>query len=801
MIPPRSALVALALVGVTSVACGAMDATHAEDAAAPASAEIPDRFVELEEAPNPGGGEGARARKRSSSSGKKAKEESKMAFGGAAPSPSAPPPPPAVADKDDAADDAPEESSEGAATRAWFPETFLFQPEVRTDASGTATVATRVPDRLTTWRVLALAHDRTGHQAGDVTTFTSSLPLYADPVVPAKLRVGDRVQLAVPVVNTTATPQQVQVAVSAEGLAARGGGSMSVPGLGSAVARAELVATTPGLARLRAVVRAAGSDADAVEHDVPVIPTGQRHTRSTTGTLGAPRTVSLALPSGADPASAEARLTLVPGGLGIVQSELAQAQGRARGPMGAALLLELAATAPLLWEQAGLASAPSGEDPDAAQRHEQVRTLRLIGTQRALRAQASLPLGAATALTAASARHPHDPVLVRLTDRGLSSLAGHQRPDGTFGGDTSGSWTIQRMLVATAGAVDAARRAAAADPELVEARSRVLRPIELRSEGAAERYSGRVTDAYTASALLAAGLVEGETQTRLADLVRAALVESDHGLRVDLPRGVLRADGQVPSPAAAAALAARALAAGGAADDDAAIADLGSTVLSSFRPGSGWGDAATDLACLRAVTELWSTPPAEAVTLRLSRGGAVAAERMLSVDALRNPVFLAVPAAGTGDWTVATEPPVPGLAFGLEVVAWTPWTDPPRDAGIDVAVTPPPRLLLGQTTPLVVELGSHRGTRLDVDIELPAGVKVDTDAIVVEGGPRVDDALSRDGAVSVSLSALTTNRAALHLPVTPTLAGTLWSGSISVVDRKTGVRTVVPPTAWQVGGS
>src|SRR4029079_17105535 len=69
-------------------------------------------------------------------------------------------------------------------TRAWFPETFLFEPLVITDEHGAAVVAVRVPDRLTTWRVLALAHSRSGAQGGAVTSFLGTLPTYVDPVVP-----------------------------------------------------------------------------------------------------------------------------------------------------------------------------------------------------------------------------------------------------------------------------------------------------------------------------------------------------------------------------------------------------------------------------------------------------------------------------------------------------------------------------------------------------------------------------------------------------------------------------------------
>ena len=81
---------------------------------------------------------------------------------------------------------------------------LLFRPLAVLMITGAAVVPVRVPDRLTTWRVLALAHSRTGAQGGAVTSFLGTLPTYVDPVVPAFLIKGDEVRLPIQVVNTTA---------------------------------------------------------------------------------------------------------------------------------------------------------------------------------------------------------------------------------------------------------------------------------------------------------------------------------------------------------------------------------------------------------------------------------------------------------------------------------------------------------------------------------------------------------------------------------------------------------------------
>ena len=91
-------------------------------------------------------------------------------------------------------------------TRAWFPETFLFEPLVVTDDTGAATVPVRVPDRLTTGACSRSRHSRIGAQGGAV----DELPRHAAGVrrsgaCPPFLIVGDEIRLPIQIVNTTAS--------------------------------------------------------------------------------------------------------------------------------------------------------------------------------------------------------------------------------------------------------------------------------------------------------------------------------------------------------------------------------------------------------------------------------------------------------------------------------------------------------------------------------------------------------------------------------------------------------------------
>ena len=214
-------------------------------------------------------------------------------------------------ESDDSKDD-----GDGAAapTRAWFPETFLFEPLVVTDASGAATVPVRVPDRLTQWRVLALAHSRSGAQAGAVTSFAGTLPTYVDPVLPPFLRAGDTVRLPVQVVNTTDKEVVAALKVDVRGAQVEDGArTVKVPARGSAVAMVTVRAQGAG----PVTVRASLGDTDAVVRDFDVWATGQPVVQTRGGSLGAPRTLSLVGPADAQSGSERVRLQVYPGALEI----------------------------------------------------------------------------------------------------------------------------------------------------------------------------------------------------------------------------------------------------------------------------------------------------------------------------------------------------------------------------------------------------------------------------------------------------------------------------------------------------
>jgi len=662
-------------------------------------------------------------------------------------------------------------------TRAWFPETFLFEPLVVTDDQGAATVPVRVPDRLTSWRVLALAHSRQGAQAGATTSFLGTLPTYVDLVVPKFLVVGDEVKLPIQIVNTTDAAAVSDLALEVKhATLIGGGGKRTIPAHGSVVEYATLRAERAG----KIEVHAALGDTDAVLRTIEVRPSGRPETVSRTGTLAEPRTLTIEGPVGSDPATDRVRLLVYPGALALLRSELGVSTYR-DGVADDAYALLLAGKAGTL-----LAALGDKVDPDA------IRTLSILTGQRAIRDGRTLDVDRATLLAEAALAHPHNPVLSRLGERAAAYLALSQRPDGTFAGGTG--WTVQRVLVATA---EATRAVAAA--HLTSTDRQRSQGVAFRARAAFERNLAHVLDGYTAAAILASGAVKGELAEKLRGIVRTAIKDDTDGTKyLDVADGIVRSDGVRPGRAEATALAVLAL----IADPKAPLADLGSTLLGRYGPERGWGDGRANLACMQAVLELFKTPVPEGVKITLLMDGKPITEGTLDREALREVLALEAAApgfAGTHEWKVIAEPAVPGLGFALDLRGWVPWQKQTTQGGVEMSLTPAPVTgEVGKPIEVTIAAIAPSGVQLEIVQSLPAGVQVDTPSLqaLVEAG-----ALTRfepsDGKLVLTVPALEPGVTfSVKYKVIATLAGKLRSAASSI--NAAGTTFHVPPSEWSI---
>ncbi len=677
----------------------------------------------------------------------------------------------------------------GPATRAWFPETFLFEPSVITDAGGLAEVVTKIPDRLTTWRVLGLAHSQDGGLAGTTTEFVGTLPAYVEPVIPAFLVAGDQVRLPLQVVNTTARPVHGALQVMATGGArVQTKEKVQVPPRGTLLRSVALRATS-GTIRLSAGL----SGVDAVVHEIPVLPSGKPVTRSHGGTLAEARSVPLTGPANLDPGSTRIRLTVFPGALSVLRSEIARAPGR-RGAAADAYALLLAGQMPAL---AGNVGAKLDE--------EVLRELRIRTTQRALRHTRAPGTAMAALFTQAAMSHLESPVLRRVGARMVQLLAKEQRPDGSF---TEGSgWTVQRVVVVTAEAARAAQAAqevlsnAKPTPQNVSERL-AARSITVRATGALDRFGDDVKDPYTAASILASGAAPKARVAALRALVRDAVEVQEDGSRVlKPPEDVVRPDGRRPTLVEATALAALAL----KDDPDTPwVSDLGAAVIGAYRPTRGWGDGRTNLLCLGAVMALFKDPIPDSVEVVLELDGKPFASGSMNPSEKMDPLILNHPApmaAGKHTWTVRSTPAVPGLGYTLELLARVPWPKQKAASGLELAIEVPGQLKVGRPAKISVQAMAPSGVATEVVHMLPAGVQLDEASLKrLVKDKTIRSYEASDGQVILRLAPLAPGVPfQASYEVIPTLAGTLHTQASRIV-AKGGRRSVwnLRPTLWVV---
>ncbi len=106
--------------------------------------------------------------------------------------------------------------------RSDFRSTILWQPDVKTDADGTATVKVKYPDSLTTWVATARVASA-GNQFGIGNTSTrTKQPLIVRLQAPRFFVVGDRVTVSAVINNNTDQAMRVTPSLKSEGLTVSG---------------------------------------------------------------------------------------------------------------------------------------------------------------------------------------------------------------------------------------------------------------------------------------------------------------------------------------------------------------------------------------------------------------------------------------------------------------------------------------------------------------------------------------------------------------------------------------------------
>ena len=674
------------------------------------------------------------------------------------------PPPPPAADGDNAPDKAEGEAGSGR-SRSWFPKAFLWAPQLQTGSDGVASVDVLLPDTLTTWRVLGLAHDNAGQQAGTVHEFKGTLPLYVSPVVPGWLFTGDQLVLPVQAVNTTSDTIAATVEVTADGaLSGRGVAAVQLEPAGSRVRSIPLVASGAGTARVEASLFAEGRF-DSAERTIPVTPAGRPVERTRVGTLSSSRSFDLAAPLVADPSTDRIEVSVFPGPLAVLQLELERLKAGSR-PADGAYGFALAS-------RVGDLSSAAGVEVDAAT----LRRIRILSWQRIARAVAAPdPHEAADLLTSLRDEATH-PQVTEILDRLARRVIDGQRADGTW--SRTDRATLGGVLVQTAYAV---RSLPASE-----------HGARLRAEAAIERHFREVTDAYTAAVILAADLAQGPSHDHLLEIVTQAIeTDPDTGeRRLEPPATAHNPWGEYPSTAERIAYCVLALP-----EDAPERGDLAALLMQRWRASAGFGAGRADAVALQAVASALGNATDE-VVVALQVGGSEVARATLDPTQPHVPAVLAAATEGTdAPFVVTSQPAVAGLSFVATRRSWIPWTNADRLPGVDIAVSATP-LRVGRQGTLTIEVAAPSGAALTIEQGLPSGAVVGDGATAAVGAQGATLDVRTDRVILTTRPFGAGEVQTFAIPVIPAFAGRFSTGPLLV--SQVGA-TPVPhkPFAWQV---
>ena len=160
--------------------------------------------------------------------------------------------------------------------RTDFRSTAFWKPDVMTGADGTARIALKFPEGLTTWRATARAVTTSTQVGMGSTTARTNLPLLVRLQGPRFFVAGDRVTISAVINNNSDQPMRVTPSLEAKGLTLQGNATaavIEVPAHGEARADWTVAAAAAGPATLRVTARGP-ERSDAMEKTFTVFPHG-----------------------------------------------------------------------------------------------------------------------------------------------------------------------------------------------------------------------------------------------------------------------------------------------------------------------------------------------------------------------------------------------------------------------------------------------------------------------------------------------------------------------------------------------
>ncbi|NTV46076.1 MAG: hypothetical protein HGB11_06055 [Chlorobiales bacterium] len=164
------------------------------------------------------------------------------------------------------------EGAGGMIFRQKFVATAYWNPSIITDANGKATVRFRLPDNLTTFRLMASAQSADASFGVTHTDIVVNKPLSLLAALPRFARIGDKFEAGVVVHNYTKAPATITVSHTATGIKSEGEQSLtiSLEAGASKEVRFKFEAQTEGTASFSFVAKGNNGYSDAMKISIPI---------------------------------------------------------------------------------------------------------------------------------------------------------------------------------------------------------------------------------------------------------------------------------------------------------------------------------------------------------------------------------------------------------------------------------------------------------------------------------------------------------------------------------------------------
>ncbi|HVL40339.1 MAG TPA: alpha-2-macroglobulin family protein, partial [Fimbriimonadaceae bacterium] len=189
-----------------------------------------------------------------------------------------------------------------------------WNPSIRTDAAGRATVQVRLPDNLTSWRATATGVSLGTHVGRGSSTMRVRKDLMVRIEAPQFMVQGDQVQVSAFLTNDTGTAQRVRLQVQTDGLTLDGDATREERVEQGRPTRITWTATPRRTGEVSLIAKAwvEGGASDGVESRVPVVPHGRLLMEQTAGELKGQGALKIEVRPGADRPTGRVVLTLSP---------------------------------------------------------------------------------------------------------------------------------------------------------------------------------------------------------------------------------------------------------------------------------------------------------------------------------------------------------------------------------------------------------------------------------------------------------------------------------------------------------